>query len=245
VRVVDSDAIIRMPLDVNAREARRRGDVQGAAPDPVVRVRARAVPGLAVEDSPHDPVHDQARPRRDLSVTWPSQGTFPRSHPSARGPALARVCARAAHELPGPALGALQPLGIDHEEVVVRPGVAEAGEPRSRSGPRAPTGNARGKKMLGRIVGALRIHLRGIAIRFVAVIALDSRIRDGSPPTVRAAPRPLAPLPSPMSHAEFAQHCRRAAKPRDRASGFILQFLPFGAMHTRIRRWRLRRRSWR
>jgi len=30
----------------------------------------------------------KTRPRRDLSVTWPSQGTFPRSHPSARGPAL-------------------------------------------------------------------------------------------------------------------------------------------------------------
>ncbi len=30
----------------------------------------------------------RTRPRRDLSVTWPSQGTFPRSHRSARGPAL-------------------------------------------------------------------------------------------------------------------------------------------------------------
>src|SRR5713226_9861125 len=30
----------------------------------------------------------RTRPRRDLSVTWLSQGTFPRSHPSARGPAL-------------------------------------------------------------------------------------------------------------------------------------------------------------
>src|SRR3989442_14666194 len=30
----------------------------------------------------------RTRPRHDLSVTWPSQGTFPRSHPSARGPAL-------------------------------------------------------------------------------------------------------------------------------------------------------------
>ena len=32
----------------------------------------------------------RTRPRRDLSVTWPSQGTFPGSHPSVRGPALAR-----------------------------------------------------------------------------------------------------------------------------------------------------------
>src|SRR5216684_758735 len=32
----------------------------------------------------------RTRPRRDLSVTWPSQGTFPKSHPSARGHALAR-----------------------------------------------------------------------------------------------------------------------------------------------------------
>ncbi len=30
----------------------------------------------------------RTRPRRDLSVTWPSQGSFPRSHPSAREPAL-------------------------------------------------------------------------------------------------------------------------------------------------------------
>jgi hypothetical protein len=32
----------------------------------------------------------RTRPRRDLGVTWPSQGTFPGSHRSARGPALAR-----------------------------------------------------------------------------------------------------------------------------------------------------------
>jgi len=30
----------------------------------------------------------RTRPRRDLSVTWPSQGPFPGSHRSARGPAL-------------------------------------------------------------------------------------------------------------------------------------------------------------
>jgi len=34
----------------------------------------------------------RTRPRRDLSVTWPSQGTFPRSHRSARGPALPARC---------------------------------------------------------------------------------------------------------------------------------------------------------
>src|SRR5437899_113582 len=39
----------------------------------------------------------RTRPRRDLSVTWPSQGTFPRSHPSARGPALTRRSCTGVH----------------------------------------------------------------------------------------------------------------------------------------------------
>src|SRR2546425_7273617 len=34
----------------------------------------------------------RTRPGRDLSVTWPSQGTFPGSHRSARGPALPARC---------------------------------------------------------------------------------------------------------------------------------------------------------
>jgi len=74
----------------------------------------------------------RTRPRRDLSVTWPSQGTFPRSHPSARGPALTTFW-------PSHRVDRLGSLVVDGEldEIVV--GIAEvrAGRhaARARSGP--------------------------------------------------------------------------------------------------------------
>src|SRR6266436_6194879 len=74
----------------------------------------------------------RTRPRHDLSVTWPSQGTFPRSHPSARGPALTTFW-------PSHRVDRLGSLVVDGEldEIVV--GIAEvrAGRhaARARSGP--------------------------------------------------------------------------------------------------------------
>ena len=56
------------------------------------------------------------RPRRDLSVTWPSQGTFPGSHRSARGPALPTTSIRSR---PCTACGAEAPILVDWRDPLV------------------------------------------------------------------------------------------------------------------------------
>ncbi len=61
---------------------------RGPARRPVLRVLAELPRSWWSSIARTNLCATRTRPRRDLNVTWPSQGTFPSSHPSARGPAL-------------------------------------------------------------------------------------------------------------------------------------------------------------